>query len=387
MASTNFVEAGGETHKEYGSVKGGHAATEKLVKTGDPDYDVQMQRLWGGPVPKYFDLALQIWPTFCPGAGKTALITGSSGGIGFYIARIMARCGYTIIVPKRTGFEDDAAGAVEGIQRETPGATVIVPDLPLDLTSLDSCRTFGQSLVAEYQTLDVLALNAGRGGAKDDPREEIDGMETIMLTNVYGHFVLAFELMPLLKATPGARVVTQSSMARAIAKPEKVGDLDGTDQATYNSFDQYCLSKAACVLMTKALNDRLDKAGVDVTCLATDPGLTSTGVNIQHQLTHSLKDTDFSALLGAAETTNQIHDVMGHHAADGALAMSLASMIVKPQRNDFYASAVLDAPPPGATLTDALVSPSADRPWPADASETFFAQAVAKTGVPADFGL
>ena len=76
---------------------------------------------------------------------------------------------------------------------------------------------------AEHDTLEVLCLNAGRGGAKGDPRDETDGMESIMLTNVYGHFLLAAELMPLLKAAnDGARIVTQSSGARNFAIPEKV---------------------------------------------------------------------------------------------------------------------------------------------------------------------
>ena len=79
----------------------------------------------------------------------------------------------------------------------------------------------------DRRSLDVLCLNAGRGGAKDDARDEIDGMETIMLCNVYGHMVLAAELMPLLKATPASRIVTQSSGARHLAKPEKLLDLDG----------------------------------------------------------------------------------------------------------------------------------------------------------------
>lgn len=71
-----------------------------------------------------------------------------------------------------------------------------------------------------------------------------------------------------------------------------------------------------------------------IVCLATDPGLTSTGVNIQHQLTTS-------AGLGADKgltSTNQLHDALGHHAADGALAMSLASIVRHAQRNDFYTS-------------------------------------------------
>jgi NAD(P)-dependent dehydrogenase (short-subunit alcohol dehydrogenase family) len=214
-------------------------------------------------------------------------------------------------------------------------------------------------------------------------------MESVMLTNVYGHVCLAAELMPLLRATPAARIVTQSSGARfqvaagaeAIihaplyipcmilhtkqtweggwgetdfttrgyhqAIPAKVHDLDGTDEATFSNWDQYCLSKAACVLFTQALNDRLASTpGSDhITCLATDPGLTSTGVNIQHQLTHSIP-----GLSGRLANTNEMHDKMGHHAADGALAMALAAVVVAPVRNDFYtADATRRGPPPGAT--------------------------------------
>ena len=385
-----FLEEGGASHKEYASDGTGLAATEKLVSTGDPDYDKKMQELWGGPAPIYYGAALEKWPTeHVNGAGKTALITGSSGGIGFYVARILARCGYTIIVPARTGFEDDAAGAKAGILRETPGATVIVPSMNLDLTSLASCRAFGKAICAEHKELSVLCLNAGRGGAKDDKRGETDGMENIMLTNVYGHLVLAAELMPLLKATAGARVVTQSSGARLLKGPGKLGDLEGTDSENYNGFDQYCLSKASCVLMTQALNDRLEKAGIDVTCLATDPGLTSTGVNIQHQLSHSLMDTAFSAAAENFNTTNAIHDAMGHHAADGALAMALASVVASPKRNDFYTTTVLgDAPAPGAVLTDpeaAASDPLNAQMWPADAREIFWGQAIKVTS--ADFGI
>ena len=69
-------------------------------------------------------------------------------------------------MPARPRFEDDAVGAAEAIGRESPGAKVVVPGTPLDLTSLASCRAFGKAMVAELGTLDVLCLNAGRGGAK-----------------------------------------------------------------------------------------------------------------------------------------------------------------------------------------------------------------------------
>lgn len=64
-----------------------------------------------------------------------------------------------------------------------------------------------------------------------------------------------------------------------------------------------------------ALNARLEAAGIDnIVAIATDPGLTCTGVNIQHNLGHSL--------LGVFDgwiPTAFIHDVAGHHAADGSV--------------------------------------------------------------------
>jgi NAD(P)-dependent dehydrogenase (short-subunit alcohol dehydrogenase family) len=49
---------------------------------------------------------------------------------------------------------------------------VIVPSTTLDLTSLASCRAFGAAMCAEHPRLELLCLNAGRGGAKGDPRDE-----------------------------------------------------------------------------------------------------------------------------------------------------------------------------------------------------------------------
>ena len=303
--------------KPLGSVNGGLAATEKLVSTGDPDYDRKLQSLWGGPAPQHFPVAMQEWPTRHPsGAGKTALVTGSSGGIGFYVAKLLAKLGFAVVVPKRTGFEDDAVGAADAIRRDVPGATVTVPAAALDLHSLASVKDFGEAIKGELGSLDLLCLNAGRGGAKDDPRDSVDGLESIMLTNVYGHFVLAATLMPLLKAAKSARIVTQSSGARQFAKPAKVFDLCGTDPASFSGWDQYCLSKACCVLMTQALNSRLAaRPGYEhVLCAATDPGLTATGVNIQHQLV-----TAIPGLASQLSSTHDMHDKMAHHAADGAL--------------------------------------------------------------------
>jgi NAD(P)-dependent dehydrogenase (short-subunit alcohol dehydrogenase family) len=301
-----------------------------LLDPGDPNYDAKLQELWGGPAPNWFAAAMETWPK--TGKGQTALVTGGSGGIGFYVSKLLAAVGFTVVVPSRPGMEAEAEAAVKAITLTVPDAHVVVPATPLDLGNLESVRAFTAALCGgNLEQIDVLCLNAGRGGGKDDPRETtVDGLEAIMQVNAVGHFLLTEGLMPLLKASASARIVSQTSGARFFAKLQKVGDLNGTDSSEFSAFDQYCLSKAANVLFTKSLNEQLEASGIGniIACVA-DPGLSSTGVNIQHDLTNSLGMRDIS--------TNQMHDSQGHHAADGALPMVLASLVgTNPTRNQWY---------------------------------------------------
>ena len=56
-----------------------------------PSYDKKMRELWGGPAPKHFPLCWETWPTTYQGQGKIALVTGGAGGVGFYVAKLLAR--------------------------------------------------------------------------------------------------------------------------------------------------------------------------------------------------------------------------------------------------------------------------------------------------------
>ena len=164
----------------------------------------------------------------------------------------MARLGYEVIVPGRVGFEREEAGVVAAVSRDVPDAKIVVPNVKLELGDLGSVRAFAAWVGQNYQRLDLLCLNAGRGGAKGDLRSvTADQHEAIVQINATSQFLLTLELLPLLRAAPAARVVSQSSGARLFAKREKVADLDGTDTANFNAFDQYCLSKACNALFTK----------------------------------------------------------------------------------------------------------------------------------------
>merc|ERR550525_242893 len=89
----------------------GPAGTEKLLNPGDPNYDKNMTKQWGGPPPKHYPRCWEEWPAKYTGAGKVALVTGGTGGIGFYVAKMLAHLGYQLILPVRTGFDDEAKGA------------------------------------------------------------------------------------------------------------------------------------------------------------------------------------------------------------------------------------------------------------------------------------
>lgn len=196
----------------------------------DPLYDQKLRQVFGGPAPKHFPKAWSEWPGIygVHGKGKIALVTGGASGVGFYVAKLLAHLGFHVVLPARTGFEAEAQRSKQAILAAVQGAKVTVPSIPLDLESLSSVRRFAASLRDgergedrdRLQRLDVLCLNAGRGGSAGDAREETeDGLEAIIQVNVISQFLLAAELLPLLRAAPSARIVSQTSRQRLCKTP------------------------------------------------------------------------------------------------------------------------------------------------------------------------
>lgn len=369
----------------------GPRGTEKLLNPGALDYDAQMSRMWGGPAPQHFGRCWESWPsTYQVLTKRAALVTGGTGGIGFYVAKMLAHLGYEVILPVRTGFEEEAEGAAAGIRRVVPGAKITMPDVKLDLESLGSVRAFAAALCAERQTLELLCLNAGRGGSRGDQRETtVDGLEAILQVNSISQMLLAKELLPLLQKAENARVVSQSSGARfcnaagglAAKKVARLADLNAKEQADYNAFHQYCISKACNVFFTLGFNERVSGA---VRALPCEPGFVCTGVNIQHNLGHSML-----GCLDGLLTTKRLHDMAAQHAADGALPMVLACVDDNPPERAFYhpqggmaGAPVRFDPARGDPAKNALLDPAnvEGSDWPRESSEVFWRQAEQWTG-------
>lgn len=201
--------------------------------------------------------------------GRIAVVTGANSGLGFETSLGLARSGAHVVLACRSA--ERAAAAVERLLREAPDAEVEV--LELDLSDLTSVRKFAAELLGRHDRLDLLVNNAGVMGI---PRQQTaDGFEMQFGTNHLGHFALTGLLLDLLVATPGARVVTVSSMGARIGRMH-FDDLQG--ERRYGKWSAYCQSKLANQLFALELDRRLAAAGSDVLSVAAHPGYAATNL-------------------------------------------------------------------------------------------------------------
>ena len=200
--------------------------------------------------------------------GKVVIVTGSSSGIGFEAARVLAGKEATIVIAVRN--LEKGKAAAEKINAEFKQADLHI--LELDLASLDSVKNFAENFKSEYTQLDLLINNAG---VMVPPYSKTaDGFELQFGTNHLGHFALTGQLLDLLAKTKGARIVNVSSTAH------KYGDIDFEDlnweSRSYSPWKAYGDSKIANLYFTNELNQKLGNAGLDIVVTAAHPGWTET---------------------------------------------------------------------------------------------------------------
>jgi NAD(P)-dependent dehydrogenase (short-subunit alcohol dehydrogenase family) len=204
--------------------------------------------------------------------GKLAVVTGANSGIGFETARALALHGAHVILACRNLQKGE--DAVARIRAESPEVQVEV--VQLDLSSLQSVTDFASALSERFDRLDFLINNAGVMMTPHGTTE--DGFELQFGTNHLGHFALTGRLLSLLRATPGARVVTVSSMGH---RQGRMNFDDLQSEKRYSPTFAYAQSKLANVLFTFELQRFFEREGIDAIAVATHPGWTATNLQ-QH---------------------------------------------------------------------------------------------------------
>lgn len=201
--------------------------------------------------------------------GKVIIITGANSGLGLKATEVLASKGATVVMTVRSTARGEEAK--ENILQEIPKADVHV--MQLDLSSLASVKSFSEKFLGQFDRLDVLINNAG---VMQPPRRETEeGFELQIGVNHFGHFALTGYLLPLLKQTPGSRVVTQSSVAHLQGKMN-FDDLNS--QQSYSRTGAYAQSKLANLLFAFELQRKFDQAEIDAVSIGVHPGYTATNL-------------------------------------------------------------------------------------------------------------
>jgi NAD(P)-dependent dehydrogenase (short-subunit alcohol dehydrogenase family) len=251
--------------------------------------------------------------------GKVALVTGANSGLGFESARALARHGAHVIMACRD--PGRAAQAASAIRAETPSASL--EQVSLDLMSLRSVEAAANTVLARSKRLDVLLNNAGIMAMPYTKTE--DGFESQFGTNHLAHFALTGRLFPLLAATPGARVVSVSSIVHWMGKM-RFEDLAW--ERGYAKWPAYGMSKLANLLFSNELSRRCAERGLKVRAVAAHPGYSST-----HLETRQAEVTGAGLKLALIRFYNPL---IAQHASLGALPQLYAATAPGVQNGDYY---------------------------------------------------
>jgi len=197
-------------------------------------------------------------------AGRTALVTGASGGIGTAIAQALAERG------ARVALSGTRVEPLDALAQTLAGAVV----LPCDLADAGAVDALVPRAVEALGTLDILVNNAGVTRDNLAMRMKDDEWDTVIRVNLEAAFRLCrAACKPMMRARFG-RIVSISSVVGVTGNPGQVN---------------YAASKAGLIGMSKALAQEVASRGITVNCVA--PGF------IASPMTEALADMQKTALM------------------------------------------------------------------------------------------
>ncbi len=192
-------------------------------------------------------------------AGKIALITGASRGIGRAAAKIFAAEGAHVILVART------QGGLEEVDDEIQSAGGTATLTPLDLTEFDKIDQMGAALFERFGHLDILLANAGLLGTMG-PINHVDPQvwDQVMTVNVTANWRLIRSLDPLLRESEAGRAIFLTSAAAH----------------SYRAYwGVYAVSKAALEMMVGTYSEEIKQTNIKANLF--NPGKTRTGMRAE----------------------------------------------------------------------------------------------------------
>jgi 3-oxoacyl-[acyl-carrier protein] reductase len=187
---------------------------------------------------------------------RTAVVTGSSRGIGAAIATLFAAEGATVVVHGRDRADTDSVR--DRIEAQGGRAVSVIADL----THADEVEAMRELVEDQVGDIDIVVANAGGSPVRPGPLEHIDlaDWHASIDANLTATFLTIKAFLPAMKARGHGSIITMSSAAARRAGPQ--------------SPMAYAAAKAGIEILTKELAAQTGPDGVRVNCLAPETILT-----------------------------------------------------------------------------------------------------------------
>ena len=186
-------------------------------------------------------------------ADRVALVTGGSRGIGRAVAELLARAGARVAANYARG--EEAANSLVRDVRARGGEAMALAG---DVSDTRVARQLVRDVVAAWQRLDILVVNAGIWEEDTAGGGDLDVWDRTLAVNARGAFLVTDAAVPHLEKTGGAIVLMSSTAGQR-------------GEAGHSA---YAASKGALISYTKSLAAELGPRGIRVNCVA--PGWVET---------------------------------------------------------------------------------------------------------------
>jgi NAD(P)-dependent dehydrogenase (short-subunit alcohol dehydrogenase family) len=202
------------------------------------------------------------------GAKKVALITGANKGIGFEVARQIAKAGWTVLAAARK--EELGRQAARKLQAEG----LDVQFIHVDLNARETAVTAAETIRTQFGKLDLLINNAAINHAGDGPPSKVnlEALETVTNTNYVGTVAVTQAMLPLLQSAGKAQIINVSSELGSVSLHN-----DPNWKYAPVKLLAYCASKAALNMFTVQLAYEFRDGNIAVNSV--NPGYTATDLN------------------------------------------------------------------------------------------------------------